>query len=89
MLMVVVKTIQGRGGGGGSILRNSAGEVLFAQADYYGETTNSVAEAKALLQGLELCKTQGIDVVDIEVDSTMLVQILRIRLVFHGLLFMK
>lgn len=63
-------------GGGGSILRNSAGEVLFAQAVYYGETTNSVVENKALLQGLELCKTRGIDGVDIEVDPMMLVQIM-------------
>lgn len=48
MLTVVVKEIQGRG----SILRNSSGEVMFAQADYYGETTKSIAEARTLLQGV-------------------------------------
>lgn len=42
--------------------------MIFALADYYGDTTNSIAKAKALLQGLELCREKGEYGVDIEVD---------------------
>lgn len=40
---------------GGSILRNAEGKVIWAQADYYGIQINTVAEAKALWQGLNRC----------------------------------
>ena len=48
------------------------GQVLFAHENYYADTTNSIAEAKALLQGLQLCKDRGMNHIDIEVDSLML-----------------
>ena len=63
-------------GGGGSILRDDTGQVIFAHADFYDDTTNYIAEAKALLQGLHICKTRGMDHIDIEVDSLMLQQII-------------
>lgn len=50
--------------------------MIFAQANYYGDTTNSIAEEKVLLQGLELCRAKGINEVDIEVDSIILVQVI-------------
>ena len=59
-------------GGGGSILRDDTGQVVFACADYYANKTNSCAEAKALLQGLQVCKEKGFHHIDIEVDSLML-----------------
>ena len=58
-------------------MKNDMGEVIFAQADYYGEITNSIAEARALLQGIELCEAMGFNKIDIEVDSLMLVQAIK------------
>ncbi|KAM7493274.1 hypothetical protein LguiB_027883 [Lonicera macranthoides] len=63
-------------GGGESILRDDKGQVLFACADYYANTTNSIAEAKALLQGLQVSKEKEFDHIDIEVYSLMLKNII-------------
>ena len=63
--------------GGGSVLRDDKGRVLWAQADSYGVTKNMVAECRALLQGLKLCAASGVASVDIEVDSMVLVQIMQ------------
>lgn len=35
--------------GGGCVLRNGKGVLIWAQAEFYGVQTNMVAEAKALL----------------------------------------
>lgn len=61
-------------GGGGSILRDCNGSVL---ADFFGEVTNMVAEAKALLQGVQRCMQQGISRLIIEVDPLILAQIMQ------------
>lgn len=50
-------------GGGGSVLRRDDGSVVFAQADFYGDTTYNKAEATAL-QGLQQCKRLNIFKVD-------------------------
>lgn len=55
--------------GSGSILRDCNGKVLWAQAAFFGEVTNMIAETKALLQGVECCKQQGISKLVTEVDS--------------------
>lgn len=47
-------------GNPGDGLRDDAGQVIFASADYYMDTTNSIAETKALLKGLQICIEQGI-----------------------------
>ena len=49
--MEVVKVIQVLEGG--SMLRRDDGSVVFALADFYGDTTNTKAEATTLLQGLQ------------------------------------
>ncbi|KAM7487416.1 hypothetical protein LguiB_024900 [Lonicera macranthoides] len=59
-------------GGGGSILRDEKGQVVFARAEYYINVKNTVAEARALLQGLLVCKDNRLDHIDIEVDSLIL-----------------
>lgn len=57
---------------GGSIVRTDSGSVLWGQYDFYGITSNMVAEAKALLQGLKSCVNRGKNQVEIEVDSLVL-----------------
>lgn len=47
--------------------------MIFVQADYYWDTTHSIVEVKALLLDLELCRTKGINEMDIEANSMMLV----------------
>lgn len=63
--------------GGGSLLRNHKGHVLLALADFYGQQSNMVAEARALLQGLQCCLEMGFVHVDVEINSLILVKILR------------
>lgn len=37
---------------GGGIIRNLEGRMIYAYASFYGYTTNTVAEIRALLQGV-------------------------------------
>lgn len=53
------------------------GHLIAASADFYSEVTNSIAEAKALRQGLNLCCERNVNQVDIEVDSLMLVKVFK------------
>ena len=50
--------------GGGYIIRNADGGVICAQADAYGIITNMCAEARALAQGIALCRSHGFFEVD-------------------------
>lgn len=61
--------------GGGSLLKSDSGMLIWAQAEFYGHTSNMVAETKILLQGVRRCVLQGYKYVDIEVDSIVLVGI--------------
>lgn len=63
--------------GWGCILRDSAGNVLWAQAEFYGFQSIMVAETKALLNGLKRCIAEGYMRVEIEADSLALVQIIQ------------
>ncbi|KAM7506402.1 hypothetical protein LguiA_016855 [Lonicera macranthoides] len=62
--------------GGGSLLHSCSGEVLWAQADFFGHQFNMVAETRALLQGLDRCYADNVCGLDVEVDSLILLQIL-------------
>ncbi len=44
----------------GAILKTPEGEVIIAEGQYVGETTNNVAEYKALLLGLERALEHGV-----------------------------
>ena len=45
--------------GGGSVLRDFRGDLIWAQAEFYGQQTNMVAEAKASCRGLEDVEQRG------------------------------
>ena len=45
--------------------------------EFYGFQTNMVAEAKSLLGGVKWCEQDGIVQLDIEVDSLILVEVLK------------
>ena len=62
--------------GGGCILRDDSGHLIWASAEFYGIQTNMVAEARALLSGLKKCVNEGRHKLEIESDSLVLVQIL-------------
>ncbi|KAM7465445.1 hypothetical protein LguiB_013007 [Lonicera macranthoides] len=62
--------------GGGALIRNHCGSLVAALSNFYGNTSNMKAEACALLDGLQLCEIIGCCQVDIEVDSSVLVNIL-------------
>ena len=64
-------------GGGGSVIRSEEGHIILAHADYYGDKTNTIAEAKALLQGLQLCRARNIHKVDTEVDSMVIANVIQ------------
>ncbi|KAF5458687.1 hypothetical protein F2P56_022700, partial [Juglans regia] len=56
--------------GGGGVIQNSQGEVVVGFAHSYGHATNTLAECRALLDGLRLCKHLGLRDIMVESDST-------------------
>jgi ribonuclease HI len=61
----------------GAILKTPEGEVLVAEGQYVGETTNNVAEYKALLLGLERALEHGVRHLEVRADSELLIKQLR------------
>ncbi|XP_042964506.1 uncharacterized protein LOC122298703 [Carya illinoinensis] len=55
--------------GGGGIIRDCSGRCIAGFAHHYGVATNTVAECRALLDGLRLCKNLGLHDVIVESDS--------------------
>ncbi|XP_027060814.2 uncharacterized protein [Coffea arabica] len=64
-------------GGGGGVLRDSSGSPLFAFSAFLGVTSSLRAETMALLIGLRECGQKGFGNVGIQLDSLVLVGILR------------
>ena len=63
------------------MLRNCSVDLIWERtADYYGVCTNVFAEVNALIQGLERCLAGGFLQADIESDSLILVQLLKLKL---------
>lgn len=60
--------------GAGGLIKDSTGEVLAEISEYLGETTNNVAEYKALILTLEKALQYGKDEVKIYLDSELLVR---------------
>ncbi|XP_043694481.1 uncharacterized protein LOC122645214 [Telopea speciosissima] len=56
-------------GGGGGVVRNTRGEVLAAFSNFYGYYTNSIAELRALRDGIALCQALGFSDVVVNSDS--------------------
>ena len=63
--------------GGGGLIRDSEGRLLYGFSTFYGWQTNMSAEAMALLEGLQLCKSHGFPHVEIEIDSLTLLKVVR------------
>ena len=59
------------------MLKAASGEVLAECSQYLGETTNNVAEYKAVLLGLERALELGIQNVEVRADSELLIKQLR------------
>jgi ribonuclease HI len=63
--------------GAGAILKTPGGDVLAECSQYLGNTTNNVAEYKAVLLGLERALELGIRNVEVRADSELLIKQLR------------
>lgn len=61
----------------GAILKSPGGEVLFTGSEYIGNTTNNVAEYKAVLLGLGGALAHGIQRLEVRADSELLIKQLR------------
>ena len=66
----------GRAGGGG-ILRDDKGNFLLTFSSFFGNGTSIQAETRTLLFGVKLCLSCGYINLHIEVDSLVLVHILK------------
>ena len=62
--------------GGGGVLRDSSGDLLFGFSIPLGEMTSLQAETKSLLYGVQQCLLRGVSRVQVEVDSLLLVNVL-------------
>jgi len=63
--------------GAGVMLKTEAGEVLAAEGQFLGHTTNNVAEYKALLLGLERALELGVKRLEVRADSELLIKQLK------------
>jgi ribonuclease HI len=61
----------------GVMLKTSAGEVLAAEAQFLGHSTNNVAEYRALLLGLERALELGVRRLEVRADSELLIKQLK------------
>ena len=58
--------------GGGGILRDHQGSIIFAFTSPFGFGTNNIEELKAAVYGLEWCEQHGYKDIVLEVDSELL-----------------
>ncbi|KAF3676769.1 hypothetical protein FXO37_05170 [Capsicum annuum] len=61
----------------GFYLRNEEGDLIYAQGENIGFTTNMVAEMRALQEEIKYCKENNIIKVQVESDSLILVRVLK------------
>jgi len=60
--------------GAGVVLKTPSGELILTENEYLGETTNNVAEYRALLLGLERALERGIRRIEVRADSELLIK---------------
>ncbi|XP_059285201.1 uncharacterized protein LOC132038566 [Lycium ferocissimum] len=60
----------------GFCLRNSAGDLLYAQAEEIGITTNTDVEVMAILEAMKYCRCKGLNNIIMQIDSEMIYKIL-------------
>jgi ribonuclease HI len=58
----------------GVVIKNQAGQRLYARGAYIGETTNNVAEYTALVKALQEAKRLGATAVKVHMDSELIVK---------------
>jgi ribonuclease HI len=63
--------------GVGVMLKGANGEVIVAEGQFVGHTTNNVAEYKALLLGLERALERGVSRLEVRADSELLIKQLK------------
>ena len=63
--------------GGGGVIRDSNGQLVFAFSAFLGEQTSLRAEALALLIGLRLCVGHGVVTPFVQSNSGILVGVLQ------------
>lgn len=63
--------------GGGGIIRDAHGQVLASFTSSYGVLSNTVAEGRALLDGLRMAHQLGIQSLRIELDSQVIINWLK------------
>lgn len=63
--------------GGGCVLRDPNGEIIFAASKFFGMATNVQAEILALEYGLTLCREKGFCDIRVDTDSMLLGQMLQ------------
>ncbi|XP_058092571.1 uncharacterized protein LOC131239026 [Magnolia sinica] len=56
-------------GGGGGVCRDHQGCIIFVFHNFYGQVSNTVAEAQAMADGLQLCRDMGLSNIIAETDS--------------------
>jgi ribonuclease HI len=61
----------------GVMLKGANGEVIVAEGQFVGHTTNNVAEYKALLLGLERALERGVARLEVRADSELLIKQLK------------
>nr|XP_027067853.1 uncharacterized protein LOC113693523 [Coffea arabica] len=64
------------GNSGGGIIRDQHGHVLSAFSSFYGFRTNMQAKAMAVLEGLHLCISFGMQYIKVELDSLVLLNVI-------------
>lgn len=60
----------------GFCIRDYLGNLIYAESNYIGISTNMVAETKAAMEALKYCLNQGWDCIILETDSLTLVHII-------------
>lgn len=60
--------------GAGAVLLDEQGGVVAEMTRYLGRATNNVAEYTALIIGLEEARRRGVEVLDVRMDSLLVVQ---------------
>ncbi|KAL0292122.1 UNVERIFIED_CONTAM: putative ribonuclease H protein [Sesamum radiatum] len=63
--------------GAGGIARNEEGAVIFAFYETLGEANNSFAEVFGLFKALQICQTEGLPRVWIEVDANCIIHLIQ------------
>lgn len=62
--------------GGGGVIRNDDDDVVCAFSEFYGDCSKNMAEAKAMLQGIIMCKDRINEHIIVKTDSQLLVNII-------------